>query len=357
MTPYRYPLRQHLPAYLAIAVIALALIALFAWAAGWLSQRLTAQKLTNTIEAGGSLAPGFRRAHSKGICVTGVFRPSQDAKELSAARVFSQAETPVLGRLSIGGGDPYGADAKARVRSMALLFRTDDGQQWRTAMNSFTFFAVPSAQAFQEQAIVQRPDPATGKPDPAKVQAFQNKYPSAKRFQHWAATAPWSNSWANTQYNGIHTFVFKTDNAARYVRWSMHPLTPYVEMDAEQREKADADYLSDDLKSRLARGPLQWKMVITQAAPNDDVRDPTVAWENHEEHSAGILELTAAQSQDAGQCRDVNYDPTILPTGIALSDDPILAVRASVYAQSFNRRERETARGMQYKKPDVRGGQ
>ena len=49
--------------------------------------------------------------------------------------------------------------------------------------------------------------------------------------------------------------------------------------------------------------------------------------------------------QAEGACRDVNFDPTVLPPGIERSNDSILAARAAVYAQSFNRREREIARG------------
>jgi len=41
----------------------------------------------------------------------------------------------------------------------------------------------------------------------------------------------------------------------------------------------------------------------------------------------------------------VNFDPLILPTGVAASDDPILAARSGLYAQSFFRREREIASG------------
>ena len=37
--------------------------------------------------------------------------------------------------------------------------------------------------------------------------------------------------------------------------------------------------------------------------------------------------------------------PRAVPDGIALSNDPILAARAAAYSVSFNRRERETARG------------
>jgi len=160
--------RKHSP-LLWIALIALILGAValaFAWLAGWIGGRLTAQRFTDTIEATGPAHPGFRRAHSKGVCVSGWFEPSAQAPTLSSARVFSQRRVPVMGRLSIGGGDPYGADNTARVRSLAVQMVSDDGQEWRMAMNSFPFFAVPNAEAFYEQTRASIPDPTTGKPDP-----------------------------------------------------------------------------------------------------------------------------------------------------------------------------------------------
>ena len=59
----------------AIAAIIAALAATFSWAAGWIGgARLTAQRVTDAIEAGnGRIHPGFRRAHAKGVCVTGHF--------------------------------------------------------------------------------------------------------------------------------------------------------------------------------------------------------------------------------------------------------------------------------------------
>jgi catalase len=53
--------------------------------------------------------------------------------------------------------------------------------------------------------------------------------------------------------------------------------------------------------------------------------------------------IERAESQIDGACRDVNFDPLILPYGIAPSDDPLLAARSAVYAVSFNRRTREEA--------------
>ena len=46
-----------------------------------------------------------------------------------------------------------------------------------------------------------------------------------------------------------------------------------------------------------------------------------------------------------GACRDINYDPLILPTGVDGSEDPLLAARSAVYSVSFNRREHDIATG------------
>lgn len=332
---------------LGIGAIVLSLGAALAWAAGWTGGGLTAQKMTDTIEAGGGNHPGFRRAHSKGVCVSGVFRGNGAAQKLSTARVFAQTETPVLGRLSIGGGSPQAPEAKARVRSLALLLRSDDSQEWRTAMNSFPFFVVATPEGFQAQAEAATPDPVTGKPDPARMADFVQRYPEARKFQEWAKTAPWSNSWANTQYNGVNAFRFHAaDGAEHFVRWSFRPQAAFEPLSAEQREQADADFLQQDLASRLARGPLLWDLVLTVAAPGDPVNDASQPWpEDREQIVAGTLTLDASQPQADGPCRDINYDPLILPRGISASDDPILAARSAVYAHSFNRRERETAFG------------
>ncbi|WP_043957267.1 catalase family peroxidase [Lysobacter sp. A03] len=332
-----------------IGAIALLGAGAFAWSAGGIgsSQRLTSQTFVDTIEATGADHPGYRRAHSKGICVSGSFQGTSEGTALSTARAFSQTAVPVLGRMSIGGGDPHGADASARVRSMALLLRTDDGQQWRMAMNSFPFFGARTTAAFLEQTRAGIPDPATGKPDPAKMAAFLAKYPQARRFQAWAKSAPWSDSWANTDYNGVHTFTFVSVAGERQpVRWSMRPHAPFVEMDKAQREQASADYLAEELERRLATGPLRWDMVVTLPEAGDALDDPSQPWpEARREITVGTLSLEQAQPQATGPCRDVNFDPLILPTGIAASDDPILAARSGVYAQSFFRREREIASG------------
>jgi len=333
---------------LPIALIVLALALLFAWVGGWIGARgVTPQTMVNTAEASGTPQPGFRRAHAKGICIVGAFIPTPAAAQLSTARVFSQPSTPVLGRFSNPGNDPHSPDNKAAVRGMALQLKTDDGQEWRMAMNSFPFFAASTPQGFQAMNAARLPDPATGQPDPEKMKAVLAQHPEIAKFMAWSKSAPTPDSLANTRFNGVNAFrLTDAAGATRAVRWSMRPHTPFVATDPEQLKKADRDFLAADLERRLAAGPLRWDMVMQFAAPGDPIEDPSRAWpDDRPETVAGTLTLVRAEPQVAGPCLDLNFDPLILPKGISGTDDPVLHARSAVYSVSFNRREREVSQG------------
>jgi catalase len=109
-------------------------------------------------------------------------------------------------------------------------------------------------------------------------------------------------------------------------------------------QKSQHDFLDDELRGRLQQGPLRWHLVLTVAAPGDITTDATKAWPDDRPHiDAGTLVIERESSQSDGDCRDINYDPTILPDGLKVSDDPLLAARSSAYAVSYNRRTHEVA--------------
>jgi catalase len=329
---------------LPIALILALIAALFAWVGGWIGNRdLTPQKMMDLAQASGKQQAGFRRAHSKGICFAGTFTPTAEAAKLSTARAFSQPEIAVIGRFSASSNNPYAPDGASPVRGMAVQLKTDDGQEWRIAMNSFPFFAAATPQGFQQMNEAGVPDPATGKPDPKKMQALLAAHPEIAAFQAWAKTALKSDSLGNTQFNGVNAFRLTDGQGVdRMVRWSMRPRTPFVAMTAEQLKAADVNFLAADLDRRLAAGPLVWDMVLQIAAPGDPITDPSMAWpDSRQQVAIGALTLVHAEPQADGPCRDLNFDPLILPSGIAASDDPVLHARSAAYSVSFNRRERE----------------
>ena len=315
----------------------------FGYVGGWLApQRLTPARLVNQFQDNAGTFAGYRRNHAKGVCVTGYFDSNGRAQAYSMAQVFAPGRTPVIGRFAIPGSNPYAPDSSVPIRSMALRFAQANGQQWRTGMNSMPVFPVATPQAFFAQLQAQRPDPATGKQDPAKVAAFFAAHPETTAFRAWAKTAKPSASFATESYWSLNAFVFVDANGKRQpVRWRMAPEA----VDAGAAVKSGGtDYLATDLAGRLAHGPLRWHLQVTLANPGDPTNDATKTWpDDRRTIDAGTLVLERTEPQDSGPCRDINYDPLVLPAGIAASDDPLLPARSAAYADSFLRRTSEEA--------------
>ena len=328
----------------AIGAVVLSVAAGFAYVAGWLTpERLTTHRIINAFETDNGVHPGYRRNHSKGVCVSGYFESSGNAAAISSATVFAAGVTPVIGRFAIPGGNPSAPDISVPIRSMALLFSLHDGEEWRTGMNSVPVFAVRTPEQFYQQLVAAKPDPATGKPNPAVLTAFYAANPETKPFQAWVKGHPASSSFANGSYYSINAFRFvNASGQTRFVRWAMVPETPF--MPISDAQKSAKNFLDADLDQRLQAGPLRWHLIVTVAAPGDPSSDATQQWPTEREQiDAGTLVIEREASQDDGPCRDVNFDPTVLPVGIKTSDDPLLAARSAAYSASYNRRTREEA--------------
>src|SRR5438445_13054689 len=166
-------------ARLALIGVALAVVAgAFANLGGWLTpNNLTPARLTDAFQRVDGVHAGFRRNHAKGVGVSGFFESNGNGVRLSKSLVFRPGRVPVLGRFSLGGGQPYAADMPDAVRGLGLQFSLPDGELSRTAMINLPVFPFRTPAAFYEQMIASKPDPSTHKPDPAKMQAFLAGHP------------------------------------------------------------------------------------------------------------------------------------------------------------------------------------
>ena len=70
----------------------------------------------------------------------------------------------------------------------------------------------------------------------------------------------------------------------------------------------------------------------------------------------GTLTLDRVESDDESPATDLNFDPLVLPAGIAPSDDPLLSARSAVYSRSFTRRAGETRQPSAITPAEVRKG-
>jgi len=286
--------------------------------------------------------PGFRRNHAKGVCVSGYFESNGRGVALSKAVVFLPGRVPIIGRFALAGGQPYQADAAHTVRSMALLFKLPDGEEWRTGINNIPVFPVNTAQGFYDLLLASAPAPATGKPDPAKMSAFMEKHPESAKAMQLIRSQPVSSGFADSTYNSLNAFRFiNAQGVMTPVRWAMVPVQPFVPYHAPDSGQADKNYLFDALITSIQSHPLQWHLIIT-IGQGDPTADATLPWPpDRQQVDVGTLTINQVESEDTSPARDINFDPLILPSGMSGSDDPLLSARSAAYAESFTRRESE----------------
>lgn len=328
----------------AIGAVLLITAAAFAYTAGWLSpHRLTQANMMAAFESAGGEHPGYRRNHAKGLCVTGWFESNGNAAELSKAEIFAAGRVPLIGRFALAGGMPAQLDMPAAVRSMALQFLPARGQEWRTGMNNIPVFAVNSARGFYEQLLASKPDPATGKPNPAAMQEFLARHPETVRALALIKNRRVSSGFADSAFNSLDAFrLVDAAGVSTPVRWAALPMQEFTPDQGAQGAQLDKNYLFDDLIARIHRQPLRWRLVFTLGQPGDPTNDATLPWPEDRRHiDAGLVSIDRVFSEDEGPCTDINYDPLVLPSGIEPSDDPLLSARSATYARSFTLRSAE----------------
>jgi catalase len=328
----------------AIGAAMLSVAGAFAYTGGWLSPvRLTQDRMMAAFQGANGLHVGFRRNHAKGVCVTGWFESNGQAAALSKAVVFRPGRIPVVGRFALAGGMPFQTDAPSTVRSMALRFLPPGGEEWRTGMNNIPVFPVNSARGFYEQLLASSPDPATGKPQPARMRAFLAAHPETVRAMALIMKRQIASGFANSTFNSLDAFRFvDAAGASHPVRWSAAPEQPFAADTAAPSTEQDKNYLFDDLIAQIAQHPQRWRLIVTIGQADDPTNDATLPWpEGRRQIDAGTVTIDQAASEDSGRCTAVNYDPLVLPSGIEPSDDPLLSARSAAYARSFTLRAEE----------------
>jgi catalase len=323
-----------------IAAIVGASAGAFAYTAGWFSpERLTPDRMIDALTPPNVDPAGHRRNHAKGICFTGMFEANGAGSELSQAQVFARGQYPALGRFNIGTPDPNAPDATVRVRGLGLRIATPDGQQWRTAMINAPVFPAATPQSFYQLLV------ASGSKDPDAMKEYAAAHPEIAGFGAWAQGGAWTGSYAEERFNGLNSFIFTATSGGEHaVRWSLVPAAQPVAVAPADLAKRGPDFLEQDITERVHGGPQRWTMVVTVANPGDPTDDPTKAWPTDRRSvEVGTLIVQQIEAEADGPCRDINFDPTVLPPGIRTSDDPFPAARSSAYAKSYDRRTAEAA--------------
>src|SRR5437016_3578519 len=272
--------KAHMLARFTVIGVALAAVAgAFAYLGGWFTPNdLTPARFVDGFEQVNGVHSGFRRNHAKGVGVSGFFESNGNGVRLSGAIVFQPGRVPVLGRFSLGGGQPYAADTPDAVRGLGLQFSLPNGELWRTAMIHLPVFPFRTPEAFYEQMIASKPDPSTGKPDPAKMKEFVARHPETVQALTVIKAQPISSGFDNSTFHGLNSFRFiNSAGDSIPVRWLMTPLQPF-EAASTGSAPQGKNFLFDALIAAIHRQPLQWRLIVIIGQPDDPTNDASIVW-------------------------------------------------------------------------------
>jgi catalase len=298
------------------------------------------ERLVDSINATYGVHPGFRAAHAKGVLCAGNFTATPDATRLSRAVHLSGREVRAHVRFSNGSGDPTTPDTTRDARGMAVKFYLPDSKTTDIVAISLPAFFARTPEDLLAFNDARRADPATGQPDVARVGEYIGAHPEAMAAVSAAITHPIPPSYATLTYRGLHAFGFvAADDTLRYGRYHLVPEGGDEVLNDEEVASRSPDFLGAELGGRLARGPAVFLVRAQLAGAVDPIDDPTAVWpDDREVVELGRLAVTELATDRERDGDILVFDPTRVPDGIVLSDDPILAARSGAYGVSVARR-------------------
>ena len=289
---------------------------------------------------------GYRRSGAKGICATGEFTGSADARALSTTSAFSGKPVPVVARFSVGGANPKVADNGKSQRNMALQFDLPGGEQWLMGNINAPVFGAATPAQFLGRLTSLQPDPTTKLADPAKVKAFADANPEVLLQGKYFASQPVPASFGAVNYWGVHAYAFvNAKGDKQYGKWIFEPVGGVQGLSDDEAKARGASFLFDDLRQRVKDGKVAFNFNMELAQPGDTLDSATtVLPEGRKKVNLGMLKITSVSEDASGACLTINYNPMVMPKGIEPSADPMLAARAAPYAVSLGRRLVEGAK-------------
>jgi catalase len=98
-------------------------------------------------------------------------------------------------------------------------------------------------------------------------------------------------------------------------------------------------FLFDEIKERLAKEPVRFRVAVQLAEDGDTVDDATICWpEGRPQLAFGEISLREIAADNASEQQQIIFDPIPRVDGIEASADPLFEPRANIYLMSGRRR-------------------
>lgn len=271
-----------------------------------------------------------RAVFAKGVILEGGFTPDIHARELTKASHLQGLPGKVVVRFSNFSGVPTIADNDplANPHGMAIRFELPGGGTTDLIAHSFNGFPVSNTDEFRELMLALA---ASGPcaPTPNALDRFLELHPTAKAFLVAQKTPA---SFATIAYYGIGSFKFvNAKGDTHYVRYQLIPEAGEELLTDQERESQSANYLMDEIKSRVATAPIAFGLYAQVAERGDKIDDPSIAWpDNRKRVLLGRLQITKVIANTVEEDRSLVFIPSNVPAGIEAAD-----VMSSFYSKVF----------------------
>lgn len=302
------------------------------------SQKSLAEQLVDAFNSVFGVHPGVRANHAKGVLLEGVFTPTASAASVSKAAHLQKRKTPVpvTVRFSDGSGLPTVPDTDEMPRGMAVKFSLPDGSKTDIVILSYNGFPVATAEEFRDFLLAiaaSGPDA----PKPTAFEKFLGAHPAAKAFVE--APKPPPVSYSTLAYFGINSFKFtNAKGVATLARYQLQPVAGTQSLTKEQVSTMGPDYLTNEIRERVRRGPVKFKLLAQVAERDDKADDPTIAWpDTRKKIELGTITITKAVADSQTAEKKLLFMPGALVPGIEAAD-PMIPARSAAYIVSLSRR-------------------
>jgi catalase len=162
-------------------------------------------------------------------------------------------------------------------------------------------------------------------------------HPLAKTF---LTTQKTPSSFGSIAYFGVNAFEF-TNHAGvnRIVRYQFLPVAGEHLLTADELAKAGPNYLMEEIRTRVAKGPIKFQMYAQLAEAGDIIADPSVAWpDSRKKVLLGTIEIKRLTPNTPEEDKALAFSPNNIPVGIKTAD-PMLDFRSEAYPVSVKERQ------------------
>jgi catalase len=234
---------------------------------------------------------------------------------------------------TVADNDPQSAGP----RGFAVRFQLAEHVHTDIIAHSVDNFPTRAAEGLQEFLNALIATDLAG-PHPNAIEQFLGAHLAALTFVQTPKPIP--TSFAKESFFAVSGFKFtNAEDVSRYGRYRVLPVASNEYLNEAAAAACGPNFLFDEIKERVAKEPVRFRLAVQLAEEGDTIDDATVRWpEERPQIAFGEISLQEIAPHSASEQQYIIFDPIPRADGIEASADPLFEPRANVYLMSGRRR-------------------